>query len=631
MSDAALPRFPSQPGATHAPAYEPGVVEVQFREGSLPQIGGPAANAPTHVRAQNGLAFHGFNDIVQKYGVSAITPTFRTPHHEVAAAMATALTQGIDAPHLGNFVTVVFPETVDVHSVAAELEKLPEVERAVPVPKALPPSVVPPPRAGAPPSASPFTDPLVGTSDQAVVNPATGLENQWYLYRIRATNAWAFATGKNVVIADIDWGCRTSHQDLSAQIDAAHTYNAYDGGNDVTHGSSVFHGTGVLGLAGAAANGVGMAGVAYEATLWPIQSDSGPGPALPGNAWANAIEWVRTANSGGRRKIVNLEVQTGAFGNYEELPSVNAAIKLAIGNGVVVCVAAGNGDRDATISDAGKPIPPTGSILVGATGYDPAKNARAWFSNFGSTVVVSAPGDTSHDVTCDSASDTAYRNDFGGTSGATPKVSGAVALLLSVDPTLTHAQVRSILNATGSAVQTEPGKPVGTFLNVEAAVHRAQPQPKTMAIHSVQFPNADLRMDGRGVTQPVAAGGGVVNCQFGVGPWEKFQLVPQPDGTVAIGSVQYPNVFLRMDGRGVTHAVAAGGGVVNCQFTVGPWEKFHLVTQPDGTVAIGSVQFPNVFLRLDGTGVTQPNANGSGVVNCQFGVGPWEKFVLVPV
>ena len=42
--------------------------------------------------------------------------------------------------------------------------------------------------------------------------------------------------------------------------------------------------------------------------------------------------------------MVILEVQTSAFGNYEQVPSVNAAIKTAIASGVVVCVAAGNGD-----------------------------------------------------------------------------------------------------------------------------------------------------------------------------------------------------------------------------------------------------------------------------------------------
>jgi hypothetical protein len=96
------------------------------------------------------------------------------------------------------------------------------------------------------------------------------------------------------------------------------------------------------------------------------------------------------------------------------------------------------------------------------------------------------------------------------------------------------------------------------------------------AIRSVQFPNVHLRMDGGGVTAPVGPGGGTVNCQFGVGPWEKFTLEPHGDSTVAIASVQFPNVHLRMDGRGVTAPVGPGGGTVNCQFGVGPWESSRL-------------------------------------------------------
>jgi hypothetical protein len=123
----------------------------------------------------------------------------------------------------------------------------------------------------------------------------------------------------------------------------------------------------VLGLAGAADIDLGMAGFAYGATLWPIQANSGPGTALSGNSWARAIDWVRTADSGGRRKVIILEVQTNpALGNYEQVLSVNAAIMTAIANGIVVCMAAGN--RNAGLDDAGNPIQDTGSILVGAHG-----------------------------------------------------------------------------------------------------------------------------------------------------------------------------------------------------------------------------------------------------------------------
>lgn len=449
------------PGTVPPAEFEPGIVEVEFREGVQPRIMQVAAGARSAISSPAGVSLAGLNQILETYGVERAEPSFQTSEEEATAAQTTALQRGIALPNLCSFVMFYFPADADIQQIAREMSQLPEVERAVAVPKAIPPE-------------SPLNEPLVGTTDQVVLNSATGLENQWYIFRCRANGAWSMASGNGVVIADIDWGYRTSHQDLVSRLDMSHAYNAYDGGTNVTTGSWVSHGTGVMGIAGGADNDLGMAGFAYGATLWPVQADTGPGTPLGGNSWARAIDWVRTTDSGGRRKVINLEVQTGSYGNYEMVPSVNAAIRTAIAHGVVVCVAAGNGNRDAGIDDSGNAIPETGSILVGATQYHATQNQRASFSNFGSRVVVCAPGDGSHDLTCSNSSDSAYRNGFGGTSGATPKVAGTVALMLDLNPDLSHAEIRDILNRTGTAVVTDTGKPVGTFLNAEAAVRQAR-------------------------------------------------------------------------------------------------------------------------------------------------------------
>jgi hypothetical protein len=84
-------------------------------------------------------------------------------------------------------------------------------------------------------------------------------------------------------------------------------------------------------------------------------------------------------------------------------------------------------------------------------------------------------------------------------------------------------------------------------------------------------------MDGSGVSQFTGPGGGAVNCQFGADAFEKFQLVPLSDGSVAIQSVAFPGVFLRMDGSGVSQFTGPGGGVVNCQFGADAFERFRIV------------------------------------------------------
>src|SRR5436190_2072618 len=396
VNDARFPQ-PTAPSAA-ATAFEPGLIEVQFRAGGaaemLPQIAGiaPPGGVPTRVQS-----------VLQRHGVQAVESSFGIPSDGLAAI-----------------------------------------------------------------AALPLSEPLVGTNDPLAVP-----ERQWYAFRTKANRAWALSSGTGIVLADIDWGYRITHQELAPQLDLSQAFNSFDGGTNVTTGGSISHGTGVTGLAAAAVNSLGMAGIAFGASIWPIQADSGPGVALPGNSWARAIDHVTATNSGGKRKVIILEVQTGLFGNYEQVPSVSAAIVAAIAAGVVVCVAAGNGDRDAGLDDTGNPFPPTGSILVGATAFHPVNNVRASFSNWGPHVTVAAPGDPSHDLTCGSRADNAYVAGFGGTSGATPKVAAAAALMLQVNSALTHQQIRSILNGTGTPVISDPGKPVGTFLDVEAAVHAA--------------------------------------------------------------------------------------------------------------------------------------------------------------
>ena len=321
-------------------------------------------------------------------------------------------------PSLSSFVRLKFSKAASASKLIESLKQLPEVTRAVVVPRAKPPSVP--------------DDLLIGTTGSSISLTPGGVEKQWYLHRTHVLSVWGLTQGSGVVIVDIDWGCRTTHRDLNSAI--ARTYNAVDGSTNVTHGSEIGHGTAVLGIAGARAGNGGLAGYAPESILWAIQGDSGAGPQQFGDPWSEAIDFAMRTNAGGRRKVIMLEVQTSVGGNYEQLPAVNQKIRDAIDHGCVVCVAAGNGDRRADLDDEGQPFDPTGSILVGATSFDANENKRATFSNFGDRIVVSAPGDPDHDVTCGPSTDNTYRNSFGGTSGALPKVAGTVALMLSVNP-----------------------------------------------------------------------------------------------------------------------------------------------------------------------------------------------------
>ena len=320
---------------------------------------------------------------------------------------------------------------------------------------------------------------MIGTSGSDVdVDPATLLEKQWYLHRTRVPQAWQHTLGEGVVIIDIDFGCLITHREFVGAIERTH--NSVDGTNNVGAGTRFGHGTAVLGIAGARSNGQGIAGYAPKATLWAIQGNAGTGPQQNHETpWSDAIRFAKNTDAGGRRKVILVELETENGGNFEQIGSINEVIRQAIAENCVVIVTAGNGDSRVDLDDSGQPFEATGSILVGATVFDAHVNKRADFSNYGDDIVVSAPGDQEHDVTCGESRDDAYWNAFGGTSGAAAKVAGTVALMLSVNGDLSHDEVRDILRTTGSNIVTDVDvttgvpKRVGKFLNAEAAVVEA--------------------------------------------------------------------------------------------------------------------------------------------------------------
>ena len=123
--------------------------------------------------------------------------------------------------------------------------------------------------------------------------------------------------------------------------------------------------------------------------------------------------------------------------------------------------------------------------------------------------------------------------------------------------------------------------------------------------------------------------GGTVNCQYGAATYEQFLLARNTNDKYTIGSIEFPNVFLRMNGSGVTKPTAPGGGIVNCQYTAHSWEHYTITQQGSCEFTIGSNAFPNVFLRMDGSGVTQPMAPGGGTVNCQYTAGSYEHYRII--
>ncbi len=252
-----------------------------------------------------------------------------------------------------------------------------------------------------------------------------------------------------VRVAVIDTGIDATHPDLVGKVikgttimDANSSGNKYaDDGND-DHG----HGTHVAGIIAAAwDNGIGIDGVTGELDieLMPVKvlDDSGRGTTY------DIIEGIRYAADNGA-SILNLSLGSAASSSLEA-----EAVRYAQNKGCLVVAAAGNDSIDVAQN---WPASYDGVISVGSVD---AQGERSYFSNYGSTLDVAAPGtDIISTIPKKVAlqesayGNTVYGNDidgyyisWSGTSMATPHVAGVAAVYKAANPGVTGADIGELL------------------------------------------------------------------------------------------------------------------------------------------------------------------------------------------
>jgi subtilisin family serine protease len=453
----------------------PGILVVEFKRRLSPDsIFGSAFTDSMSYKSKTDLSWLDVNKLRHIVGNLIVKPPKWTFQFEREKPPATA--------NYERFITFFLQPDVDVPAIAKELNTVGGVVRATPEPMISPP--VPripyrePNKVFSAPVEAAFADTLIAEpllneplavsgGEQfglAVPLGVERLQNQWYLFRSNADIVINSGTnGDGVVVAVVDWGFNVTHREFQSRI--AYTYNAARNNTDVSTGTRKWHGTATLGLVGAGDNDAGMLGFAAGAELWAIQGqDSGAN--LDNTCWARAIERARTRDSNGKRRVILVEASTNRGLNIESSTTLREPIKTAIADNCVVCVPAGNLGVNAGKGQSNVSIPESGSILVGATQYrsDP-DDIRRGVSNWGPRIVVSAPGEVATDVTtCDCGNDS-YTNTFGGTSGATAKVAGAMALVLQRFPEVTHQQIVEVLTTRMPQITTAD-KAMGAFLDV---------------------------------------------------------------------------------------------------------------------------------------------------------------------
>lgn len=460
----------------------PGEVVVRFKPDKPIPLVGEAATLVGLLESL-GLSSHHLPGDWETIGPVALDQPLDLTDEEAASFEEAAHLNGVAWEDPRRLLILKFPPVVDPELVAASLGQLDEVEKAE-VHYWVTPSALP-------------NDPLVGDSDKAGTVTVGGItyKTQWYIFRSRGDRAWAMTSGKNTIIAVLDAGFVTDHQDLKANIDSRAAINIVDNLSDVGRGSleDINHGTGVMGFAGAAGNNSkGIAGFAYDARLWPIQITTVPPPGSPRPSGRSSIRDDSIARAilhvirqpSSERKVINISagIDLGTVGRNLETSSIDwAAIFLAWLSNIPVFISAGNEQSD-TGAPIDRPSLPN-CVVVASTAYHESRNARASYSNFGPRVDVCASGDGNRDVTC--WFDAPWWESMGGTSGATPKVAGTGALMLSVNPQLKAADVRNILRTIGARPDYDSDeernqRPIGVFLNAETAVTEAKRRLLTM-------------------------------------------------------------------------------------------------------------------------------------------------------
>lgn len=279
--------------------------------------------------------------------------------------------------------------------------------------------------------------PLVMKDFSTVVYPNDPyFGNQWGLSMIDAPHAWGLSRGSSsVLIAVIDSGIDLDHPDLAAKVrtDIDWDFVNDDDVADDDHG----HGTHVAGIAAAATdNGVGVAGLGWEATLLPLKvlSSSGSGSS------SDLIEAIYYAADNGA-DVLNMSLAPeNRDRDVQSIPcpqTVQEAVDYAYAKGVVLVAAAGNHDGTNTFNAEVFPANCDHVLGVAAINSD---GSVASYSNYGGHVSVAAPGTNIYS--------TWMGGGYGymsGTSMATPHVSGLAALLRARYPSYTPDQVASAI------------------------------------------------------------------------------------------------------------------------------------------------------------------------------------------
>lgn len=379
---------------------------------------------------------------------------------------------------------------------------------------------------------------------------------QWHYALIDVPEAWTLGAGEGVIVAVVDTGVYLEHPDLQDQLVPGWDFLLGIPGGDDPGGDESFHGTHVAGtIAAATNNGIGVAGVAYDARIMPLrvcvttcsgfailqalrfaaglENDSGTVPDVP----AQVIN-LSLGRDGGGPSFVEETL-------YAELRDLDISVIAAAGN---------TGGRIRSYPASYDTVISVAAVTVDAT--------RAPYSRYGPWVDVAAPGgsfsrgviseailSTLANVVTETDEDgnTVARReaDYGwlqGTSMAAPHMAGVVALMRGLEPRLSAQDIEFLLR--NRAITEDIGEEgrdeffgwglINAFMAAEAALATNGEPVELLPYMESEF---DFRREGffglGGVARFINTGGGTL--EFGEATSEDSWL--QAVGTQEVDGV----------------------------------------------------------------------------------------------
>ncbi|MFC4766658.1 S8 family peptidase [Effusibacillus consociatus] len=266
----------------------------------------------------------------------------------------------------------------------------------------------------------------------------------WGIRRIRANEVWNDTTGRRVKVAVLDTGI-SDHTDLkvAGRHSTINQKQALDPNG---------HGTHVAGTIAALNNTFGVVGVAPNVSLYAVKAFQKNGSAF----LSDIIEGITWCIRNGMQ-VINM-----SFGMSQRSESLHEVIQRAFRNGIVMVASAGNDGPNNQRLDYPALFSETIAVAAAAKGEGIAN-----FSSRGEGIDVSAPG-----VGILSTVGTNRYQEKSGTSMAAPHVTGTAALLLSLRPSLTTDEIKSILRSTATPISGYSQREQGSgIINAERAVN----------------------------------------------------------------------------------------------------------------------------------------------------------------